>query len=455
MRKILLFFGMLLLSVFGFTQTSVIITGETNPRVSVVYTYRINQFIGVSGTNATWKITNGKFWDGSTTLVQDVDRTSVEVAWTNSGQVGTLSYSYQNGNTKYAGFTSVNIKNSDGGVYEGVHDWKLDNYGVSEMSPGDSQMFSYHVPYVNLAVHWKYDPNCFEYVPNNAHDHRSITLKAKGKMEKQNTRIEVEVLGVVKSVDMAIKPIDLFINNPDKFLCANQTTVFTLQNIQYLSGSSLINWQSTSNMTLVSGQGTSTATYRGSGRGYKKVDATVTYNGVNYLVENSEVWAGRPGLGGTQFISQVTAPLEEPLTYHAEKGASSYIWTCSGNSFNRSFTTNGSAINIRFHQVGIYTIICRAINVCGEFTTTYEVTVGGMTGPGGPEEMILKSSTTSVPSPVSIKVYTFNTGTLVYSEKNVIDFNIQNTTLKEGIYVVVTTDQNGETKSEKVVKTRK
>lgn len=53
MRKILLFFGMLLLSVFGFTQTSVIITGETNPNANQTYTYRINQFVGVSGTNAT------------------------------------------------------------------------------------------------------------------------------------------------------------------------------------------------------------------------------------------------------------------------------------------------------------------------------------------------------------------------------------------------------------------
>lgn len=54
---------------------------------------------------------------------------------------------------------------------------------------------------------------------------------------------------------------------------------------------------------------------------------------------------------------------------------------------------------------------------------------------------------------VSVKVYSFNTGALVYEEKNTVDFNIKNTSLKDGIYIVVTTNKDGKVKSEKIVKT--
>lgn len=57
-------------------------------------------------------------------------------------------------------------------------------------------------------------------------------------------------------------------------------------------------------------------------------------------------------------------------------------------------------------------------------------------------------------SPVSVKVYSFNTGMLVYQEKNSIDFSIKNTSLSDGIYIVVTTNEKGEVKSEKIVKTK-
>lgn len=54
---------------------------------------------------------------------------------------------------------------------------------------------------------------------------------------------------------------------------------------------------------------------------------------------------------------------------------------------------------------------------------------------------------------VSVKVYSFNTGALVYEEKNAVDFNIKSTSLKDGIYIVVTTNKDGKVKSEKIVKT--
>ncbi|MFT4221437.1 T9SS type A sorting domain-containing protein [Dysgonomonas sp.] len=57
-------------------------------------------------------------------------------------------------------------------------------------------------------------------------------------------------------------------------------------------------------------------------------------------------------------------------------------------------------------------------------------------------------------SPVSVKVYSFSTGMLVYQEKNSIDFKVKNTSLSDGIYIVVTTNEKGEVKSEKIVKTK-
>ncbi len=474
MKKILLFFGMLLLSVFGFTQTSVIIIGETNPNANQTYTYRINQFIGVSGTNATWKVTNGKFLNGSTTLTQDVDNTSVDVIWTKAGGSGTLSYSYQNGSSAgYAGTTSVSIKGdgSTGGGSTGGYTWDLDNYGVTEMSPGETQMFSCHIsnsnPNLVLTPEWIYDTTCFEKVVNTA-DNRSITLRAKGTMERRSTDIVVKLGGNIKLINMAIRPIYLSIINSDGYICNNQTTTqFSIKNIENLSGTFSVLWQSTPTLTPVSGQGTAAAIYQvGATSGLNTIKATISYKGIDYIYEG-QVWVGPPAKPLIEGLAIGDyKPNTDYLLVSEYKYTDSFNWRVVGGATllpgidgvysQRILRTD----NLSPNKTTSFSVYLTAQNRCGTSPQRIEngyVVAGGFPDPGevgraGDPKFELQSATAI--APVTIKVYTFNTGTLVYSEKNVIDFNIQNTTLKEGIYVVVTTDQNGETKSEKVVKTR-
>lgn len=54
----------------------------------------------------------------------------------------------------------------------------------------------------------------------------------------------------------------------------------------------------------------------------------------------------------------------------------------------------------------------------------------------------------------SVKVYVYPTGSLVYQKKNVVNFDIQNTTLGEGIYILEITDQEGNVTREKVMKSK-
>lgn len=52
-----------------------------------------------------------------------------------------------------------------------------------------------------------------------------------------------------------------------------------------------------------------------------------------------------------------------------------------------------------------------------------------------------------------VNIYSFPAGAKVYTTKKPIEFNIENTNLKKGIYIIETIDSNGQTTREKVAKT--
>ncbi|MCU6167929.1 T9SS type A sorting domain-containing protein, partial [Enterobacter roggenkampii] len=52
----------------------------------------------------------------------------------------------------------------------------------------------------------------------------------------------------------------------------------------------------------------------------------------------------------------------------------------------------------------------------------------------------------------AIRIYSFPTGSLVYKENKAINFDIQNTTLNAGIYILEKTDKEGNVTREKVMK---
>lgn len=474
MKKILLFFGTLFLFLNGFSQSSVFITGETNPNPNQTYTYRINQFIGVSGTNATWKVTNGKFLNGSTTLVQNVDNTSVDVIWTKAGETGTLSYSYQNGSsTGYAGFTSVSIKGDESGG--GGETITAPINGPNNAKVGDIVYYKTDIDrFVNYQrTSWGYSPEIFEFIE--AKDDY-IKLKVKSYGDSYLTvavYYDVPPTGILKIKGEKYIEIYPGIITPS-FLCNNE--VFTCS--APVRKGDAINWQSTPSMTLISGQGTTTATYRAKAYSeYGKVTATVTYDGKNYIVEDkifingllfpSYAFIFTNSAGGFNWTSQTmnsfgfrTEDLDSYFDLNVFTHYELYVTDMRGREqFRYTYIYPGQTLP--WLSVGWYMCYVRGYSACGVTAWhAQEVEVVADNGGGELFPFSLKSSSEnaiapfSTPSPITVKVYTFNTGTLVYSEKNVTDFNIQNTTLKDGIYIVVSTDQNGETKSEKVVKTR-
>ncbi|MDR2951554.1 MAG: hypothetical protein LBV71_20380 [Prevotella sp.] len=158
-------------------------------------------------------------------------------------------------------------------------------------------------------------------------------------------------------------------------LCANQNGSYKLE-----PSASNINWQPISNMTLASGQGTATATFKASGNGYGKIKAIVTYDGKSYTVENSSVWVGKPSV-------QILPPSSSG--WYEQN--SSYIFSAKidgANTSNTVWKVTGDAKPINQYgkimtgytgkKEGVFNITCTTSNVCG---TTNSITYTGRNNP--------------------------------------------------------------------------
>jgi len=118
----------------------------------------------------------------------------------------------------------------------------------------------------------------------------------------------------------------------------NEEVTYTLKD--YYPSAQIV-WQAGNNMTLVSGQGTSTATFKASGLffdayGYATgvVKATISNNGINYAAENSDVQIKRNATTGSiTYTARNNNTLLDPkdnvgsLTFGGDiKGATSFEW---------------------------------------------------------------------------------------------------------------------------------
>ncbi|HMM04995.1 MULTISPECIES: T9SS type A sorting domain-containing protein [unclassified Dysgonomonas] len=222
-----------------------------------------------------------------------------------------------------------------------------------------------------------------------------------------------------------------------------------------------------------SGQGTPNATFRASDNEFGTVKATVMYDGVSYQVENSRVWVGPPGYyastdGETWFpkpicIDKGIGPDND--VYPKLEGIEGnspldYKWTQKSNNFQFFHTSVNRAI-VQPLSKGDMLFTYSAKNQCGWSVTPQIFQIpaiscsgsgGGLPGEGVPTDGPLKSTATGTPTSTSIKVYSFPTGSLVYKENKAINFDIQNTTLNAGIYILEKTDEEGNVTREKVMK---
>ncbi len=292
MKKILLMIYLSLFALLSFAQNTVMITGESRPKVNQTYNYRITSgFHGVSGTKATWKVTNGKFLNGTTTLSQDVDAMSADVIWTNAGQSGTLSYSYTNGSSSYSGTYNVSIDSNDSGGGTGGIEIKF--VGPQSVSPGDTITYHFHIN-TNLIkeeeLSWTYDSNYLKRITNKPDDNfKTITFIVKYTHVNLNTNVKAEYKNKTYTVNTSIigKPAKM-IPSSSQVYQGNKIT-YTLDIPSNIRDQVVVNWQGSMLLSLLSGEGTCEAVYYAAREGNAIAKATVSYKGQSYAVEDSSV----------------------------------------------------------------------------------------------------------------------------------------------------------------------
>jgi len=267
----------------------------------------------------------------------------------------------------------------------------------------------------------------------------------------------------------------LSISTENSATCIDNTVNYYIEGIKSFMTNYTITWEAGQSMELVSGQGTPTATFKATGNGHATVKATVSYNGERFEIQNSEVWLGappKPTLLEYPWYERLFKPNATISLIVIGQYATNYIWNIEGGTILSTESTypynNGTAKVLTSSVPSGFNISVKAENDCGCSQAATGVTAvveyiippgnGGLK-PKPPGGGILLSAPLlpdlqpmSTATPVTVRVYNFNTGSLVHQQKNAVDFNLQQTTLKPGIYVVETTDSEGNRTQEKVYK---
>lgn len=215
-------------------------------------------------------------------------------------------------------------------------------------------------------------------------------------------------------------------------------------------------WSYNSHVKLISGQGTNEAVFQTIGNGMIEIQTTVKYKTKTLTIKNSDVWVGPP-IGGNNRIFDHTVGVDmEGVWLDAPVyGAESHKWYYPDGKLLSEDSKVFLSINwLRSYQKkggGVFTHV--GYNALG--TGTSKATLYIQMEPQIPIERSLKMSEDTKNKTVSIKIYCLKNGLLVYQEKNLVNFNIQNTNLNPDIYILETTDTEGNIFREKVAKTNR
>ncbi|MFV0331128.1 MAG: hypothetical protein ACK5M3_14170 [Dysgonomonas sp.] len=330
----------------------------------------------------TWEVKGGHFSDANGTsdkgLMLD-DRytkaSQVYVKWTKEGKGSLVVNIHYLGrivvtNSWSVNITKDNIPNPDPTVPRiSTPDRRMTMYS------GESKIFYYERPN-DLSATWSIDKAVFEIETQN---NRYIVLKAKDISGIKNSQIRAQqdaTYGASATITVISTPK---ISASTSVVCPNNTVVYKVENANMYTGLTY-NWQPVSNMTLVSGQGTATATFKASGNDYGKIKLKTSYNGVDCTVENSNVWVGKPSV-------QILPPSSSG--WYEQN--SSYIFSAKidgANTSNTVWKVTGDAKPINQYgkimtgytgkKEGVFNITCTTSNVCG---TTNSITYTGRNNP--------------------------------------------------------------------------
>lgn len=332
------------------------------------------------------------------------------------------------------------------------------------------------------AVEWDVNSDIFEKIEHKAHQVKTLRAKKLDKITK--TTIGVRAVSEENSsnekydwhyIIVTIYPLpELVIENGKSLLCKGETITYRVNNLYPLlppNCSYTNEWVYSSNLkcTYSSNDFAEFVSIK-DGEGTVEAIITITEKNSSYsktLNLISKSWVGAPKapsikdsreveLGMSPFLI-VFRPNNEYEMYATSYPETTYTWE---GVHNASIIGNPSGAYARIKTASIpinttapFMINVSATNRCG--TAPIEApklyTIDNTNSLPGDKPTL--KSTVNESAPVSVKVYSFTTGKLVYKKDNEINFDINNTTLKKGIYIINITDQEGNTIQEKIMKT--
>lgn len=162
---------------------------------------------------------------------------------------------------------------------------------------------------VDFSVGWTYDHDIFEILAINSigcSKNNSVRLKVKDtNAETKTTKIKTKTVehfdgkkydwpSGSKVVTVKYKPKKLILTPSSSVISLNSTVTYTLTGIASFATGYNVKWEAGNNMSLISAQGATTATFKSTGYGYGTVKAVLTYDEKSYIIENSSVQVINP-----------------------------------------------------------------------------------------------------------------------------------------------------------------
>lgn len=185
-----------------------------------------------------------------------------------------------------------------------------------------------------------------------------------------NEKMGYGLVNAFEAVKLAIGNI----SGPSTICSSN--TVFTLNS---LPPNTTITWSTSSNISIVSGQGSSNLTVKANGNGDGTITATISVNGANPIAITKNIWVGTPIVNNhaqsmgefdiSSFCQSDYYSAENELMIDADgmtsgfMSRSNYEWNIVSNNFG--YHTFGNRISIQPYKLGYIAFSVKAKNECG------------------------------------------------------------------------------------------
>lgn len=465
-----------------FSQKTVFISGPNTVDPNSSHEYKVDLGTNTHSGKATWKVKGGTFvnYNHSTEALQESAFTSIYVKWDGSG-FGELTYNLNRGSLEsLQGTHLVTIKapSSTGSPTYGslkflpiprymfTHD--MYDFGVDKNynKYGKHNNIDMYLDYVTGA-----SPNMSKYPIKREHFERWIAVKPTSSPFtvyvglKDKEIFQNEFVSHSFEIDIIQRPS---ISASTSTICNSGGTVtYNLQNARFDSRtmkSMSISWNAKSNLSLASGQGTTSATFRATtNNGVGSVYADINYvfkdgSTRNIRLIHNAVKIGAPTVTG--FTNLKPGDRLTPGVYYIYLAGDDNLeiqntnWTLEGGSGVATLTKINNTcaqLNISWGRPDAFLAVRADVwNSCFKTTIAAGLYVSsGYTFRSGTNPLNL-TEVDNVEQIKQIRIYSIS-GQTVYSTK-IIDesFNYQNIGLKAGVYIIELIDVDNNSIKKKI-----